>query len=592
MIIQRFIASWCITALMILLSTDGDFTFKTFAKHINILIVVCITAGIFIVLTVVDKLLKKYVHNKKPAVGTSDCRYYSDDYVLAASLIIYANVLIFRYNDFYFYIGIICVVVISCIYFFKDDRLGLFGLKIPMWSAAVIVGLSALGCAVFIGGLTSLRYLTYSTPNFDFGIFVNMFHNMKKTLLPVTTCERDKLLSHFSIHLSPIYYLILPFYFFFPYAVTLQIAQAIIVTSAVVPLFLIANKRGLSPGNTATICVAFCFYPALSGGCFYDIHENCFLVPLVLWMFYFIEIKRYSGLYIFALLTCLVKEDASVYVAFVALYLLFENRDFKRGPVLLIMSVFYFMGSVYYLNSYGEGIMAVRYTNYIIKGGGLDNLIINLFRNPALVFVESFDNDKIVFILQMFIPVAFLPLATKKVSRLTLLLPMVLVNLMPDYKYQHSIFYQYTFGVTAFLFYASVINISEMTAVLKRTLIALAVTASVMMFNSTVFDKIYYLNKYNRYGYEIEIMNDAIESIPTESSVQASTFLVPQLAQRSFIYELDSQNETEYLVVDLRYEEDDFIEFLIELYKGDGYVITEYHENIIMVMIKPDWKQE
>ncbi|MHB1152262.1 MAG: DUF2079 domain-containing protein [Eubacteriales bacterium] len=593
MFIQRFISSWCITALITLLNTAGDFTLKTYAQNINILIIVCIAAGVFIFLTITDKLLKRYLYHIKSVDGvTVERRFYTDDYALALSLLAYATVLVYRFNDFYFYIGIMCLLVILGVYFLKNDRLGLDYIKIPLWSAAVICGLSAFGCAVFIGSLTSLRYLTYSTPNFDFGIFVNMFHNMSESLQPVTTCERDKLLSHFSVHVSPIYYLILPFYYIFPSAVTLQIAQAIIVTSAVIPLFLIARKRGLSPKAIAAVCIAFCFYPALSGGCFYDIHENCFLVPLVLWMFYFIEIKKNSGLYICAMLTLFVKEDAAVYVAFVAIYLLINNRDFKRGPALLVMSIVYFLGAVFYLNVYGEGIMAVRYSNYINKGGGLDSIIINLFRNPAILFVESFNNDKLIFLLQMFMPVAFLPFVTKRISRLTLLLPMVLVNLMPDYKYQHSIYYQYTFGVTAFFFYASVLNISEMTAALKRSLITLSVTASVMMFNSTVLDKLYYIEKYNNLSEEIEILNSCINNIPPDASVQASTFLVPQLAQRSLIYEVDSQNATEYLVIDLRYEEDDYIDFLIELYQSDGYVIKEYYENIIMVMIKPDWNMQ
>lgn len=590
MFIQRFIASWTLTALIILLNTEGDFTLKTYAKNTNVFLMLAITAGLFVLLTLADKTVRHFMSGiKNTEAGSTGQCFHTDDYALAAAMFIYAFILIYRFNDFFFYIGIMCLLTVSGIYFLKTDRLGLNRIKISVWNAAVICGLAAAGCAVFIGGLTSLRYLTYSTPNFDFGIFVNMFHNMRETLLPLTTCERDKLLSHFSVHLSPIYYLILPVYFIFPYAVTLQIAQAVIVTSAVLPLFLIAKKRGLSAKSIAALCVAFCFYPALSGGCFYDIHENCFLVPLILWMFYFLEIKRYAGLYIFALLTLTVKEDAAVYVAFVAVFLLIDSRDFKRGPVLLIMSIVYFFGAVYYLNVYGEGIMAVRYSNYIVKGGGLDNILVNLFKNPALLFAESFSNEKLVFLLQMFIPTAFLPLITKRISRMTLLFPLILINLMPDYKYQYSIYYQYTFGVTAFLFYAAVLNISEMTAAVRRSLVTLAVTASVMMFNSTVLDKLYYLNKYKNLKYEIEILNTCIANIPSDASVQATTFLVPQLAQRSLIYEADSQNETEYLVVDLRYEEDEYIEFLIELYKADGYEIKEYYENIIMVMKKDGW---
>jgi hypothetical protein len=132
-------------------------------------------------------------------------------------------------------------------------------------------------------------------------------------------------------------------------------------------------------------------------------------------------------------------------------------------------------------------------------------------------------------------------------------------------------------------------NISEMTAAVKRSFVTLAVTASVMMFSSTILEKIYYIDKYKVTAEEIKTLNDCLDNIPADASVQASSFLVPHLAQRSLIYEIDSKNATEYLAIDLRYEKDDDIDFLIELYEGDGYQMAEYHENIIMVMIKPDW---
>ena len=49
------------------------------------------------------------------------------------------------------------------------------------------------------------------------------------TGLPVTTCERDRVLSHFAVHVSPIYYLFLPFYALFPSPVTLEVLQALLL---------------------------------------------------------------------------------------------------------------------------------------------------------------------------------------------------------------------------------------------------------------------------------------------------------------------------------------------------------------------------
>lgn len=47
----------------------------------------------------------------------------------------------------------------------------------------------------------------------------------------MTTCERDRVLSHFAVHVSPIYYLFLPFYALFPLPVTLEVLQALLLAS-------------------------------------------------------------------------------------------------------------------------------------------------------------------------------------------------------------------------------------------------------------------------------------------------------------------------------------------------------------------------
>ena len=93
---------------------------------------------------------------------------------------------------------------------------------------------------------TVARIFCFSTPTYDFGIFAQMFHSMKTTGLPVTTLERAGEVSHFAVHVSPIYYLILPFYFIFPYPATLQVAQAAILASAVIPLWKICTLHGLN----------------------------------------------------------------------------------------------------------------------------------------------------------------------------------------------------------------------------------------------------------------------------------------------------------------------------------------------------------
>jgi len=195
--------------------------------------------------------------------------------------------------------------------------------------------------AYYVGAIGVLRYRTYSAPNFDFGIFVNMFHNMKTTLQPTVSCERDVIMSHFDVHISPVWYLLLPFYAVFPTPETLQIGQAVILAAGVFPLYLICRKYLLSKSMSIGAVLIYACLPALSSGTFYDIHENCFLTPLLLWMFYFFEKDKSIPMYLFALLTLTVKEDAAVYVAIFALYAFFSRKKYLHGGILIVCAIVY-----------------------------------------------------------------------------------------------------------------------------------------------------------------------------------------------------------------------------------------------------------
>jgi hypothetical protein len=91
------------------------------------------------------------------------------------------------------------------------------GLRTPeqkryLWAAGLLAGIFFL----LLSAWTVARVYSFSTPTYDFGIFAQMFHSMRTTGLPITTVERDGALSHFAVHVSPIYYLLLPFYAIFP----------------------------------------------------------------------------------------------------------------------------------------------------------------------------------------------------------------------------------------------------------------------------------------------------------------------------------------------------------------------------------------
>ena len=132
----------------------------------------------------------------------------------------------------------------------------------PNTSLATAIGVAVIS-AVFVSAIVVLRLLIYTSPNFDFGIFCNIYYNLKESFQPLSTCERDKLLSHFAVHFSPILYLLLPIYYVFPSNITLQIAQVVLLMSGIIPLWLLMRKYNLNSTVKLFLAIAYCAYPAI-----------------------------------------------------------------------------------------------------------------------------------------------------------------------------------------------------------------------------------------------------------------------------------------------------------------------------------------
>ena len=448
---------------------------------------------------------------------------------------------------------IACVLILACIAVYESRG----------WNGSALRGAvrcreqkgwgwaTAAAAVLFFGFVsvwTVCRVRSFSVPTYDFGIFSQMFHSMKTTGLPITTVERDGALSHFAVHVSPIYYLLLPFYLIVPRPETLQVLQAAVLASAVIPLWKLGQHHNLPPLLRFGLCLLLLLYPAYSGGTSYDIHENAFLTPLLLWLFYGIDRRNGFITALAAILTLMVKEDAAVYVAVVALYLLLRTllKPNKKwglitSTLLLLVSVGWFLGVTKYLAEFGDGVMTYRYDNFMYDDSdSLVTVIKAVLLCPMKAVFECVDKEKLKFIGLTMGALAFLPIMTRRYERLILLIPYVLVNLMTDYKYQFDIFFQYTFGSTACLLYLVLVNLSDWKGEWKRlAALGLALMISFGCFCGQVVPKAV---RYPTYcianGAYYDALRDTLDVIPEGASAAATTYYTTYLSQRDTLYDI------------------------------------------------------
>ena len=571
--ICRAIAAWSLYALMILLTAEGDFFDLSFAQDTSLLSMIVVIALFYIVLTAIATVLHDYETDSWfLLVGATGCvlRWISVfENRINYKVPVGGSNMQMNSDSTLFLLAVIFAYMLFLLYFLQKNDLLIDKLKIHSGVALGIISALGIVSALVIAVTTCMRYLTFSSPNFDFGLFVNMYHNMTETGLPLISSERDVLLSHFVVHLSPIYYLLLPVYFLFPSAMTLQISQAVLVVSGIIPAILIARHYKLSNGIQIVIALIYATFPVISMGCFYDFHENCFLLPLLMWVFYFFEKEKYLWMYVFAFLTLMVKEDAAIYVIFFALYVILSRKKFGHGLILAVCSAIYFVVALgilqglatYWADFYAgdtprpsiAGPMINRFDNLIYdKDKGLLGAILTALKNPGYLLTQFFSTGgayldswfierspwaKVVYLLQMLLPVGMIPFCTKKQSRWLLLAP-ILLNVLTTYKYQYSINFQYHFAITAFVIYATILNLPDIQPIPRRRLLALGAAASCCMYIFLVIPKYnQYTDAWEKNKESYKYREEMLDTVPEGASLCVPGNYLAHCADRREVYD-------------------------------------------------------
>jgi uncharacterized membrane protein len=591
----RLFASYFIMCLYNLTRSTEEFDTIYFPRSIDVGYFVGHIASVFVMLT----LAKYIVKNLKLSVNT-------DGYFLGASITLYGLTTVVRHMNVYYAFGVSLVVSICLVFLLGKGYFKEFATLTKLQSK-VIVGVFSVSATVFIATFCIYRYLIYASSCFDLGIFCQMYYYLVHTLLPNTTCERNELLSHFAVHVSPIYYLLVPVYAIFQSPKTLLVCQAIIVESGVVPLYMLCKRFKFSNAVTMAMCVVYTFSPAYITACFFDFHENKFLVPLVLWILWAMETGHIKWMYVFTVLTLFVKEDAFIYVVCISLFMVTSNRKYFdrkaqkerslrwHGILITAVGLFYFAVVTMLMDRYGLGIMQYHYNNIMMDSDqGILNVVLTSALDPALAISECFKEEKFIFFLEMVGPLLFLPFASKKVSHVFLLIPFFLVNLISGNGYQNQLGYQYVCGVMSLLIYASILNLSEMETTPKKYAVTASMCISMVLGTMFASDKVGYYDTYCNDGYRLNCIDSIVSLIPEDASVESTTYYVPQLSQRMELYMMEDPEDIDYPETDfvLIRPTEDYFDEREEQMLSDGYEFYDGYEDYVYLYVKTSYLEQ
>ena len=163
-------------------------------------------------------------------------------------------------------------------------------------------------CAIWAVVMTALgadRYLTYHS-GADLGEFVQTVASPFSGF--GDTPEGG---SHFLHHFSPILYVAVPLLALVRSPIVLIAIQAIACALVAPPLYLLVRKR--VDGHLALLVgIVALLYPALVGVAFTDFHENGFAPAAIAWLAWAIDARRWRLAALFVAVALAVKEDEAI----------------------------------------------------------------------------------------------------------------------------------------------------------------------------------------------------------------------------------------------------------------------------------------
>jgi uncharacterized membrane protein len=486
--------------------------------------------------------------------------------------------------------------------------------------------------------LTILRYYAFVATAWDLGEFSqSMWTTLHAGKIFYNNVEFG---SHFHVHFRPILFLLLPVYAIFENPATLLVLKSTLLGLGAIPLYWLAKKE-LKSNIAMLFPILYLLYPPLHGANWFDFHPENFVPFFFLMAFFYYKNGKVGHYFLFVILALMTKEDVSLIVFSLGLYLLITNRRslFKQpkskevltAVFTIILSIVWLLFSLqivqYFLQVDGYAALTpsgyVHFRNAFGRLGGnegLLNILKTIVTNP-LLFLQVLFSDygtKISYLLALFLPVAFLSLVDFKST--ILFLPTLLVYLLADSPNYYTLGYQYPSLLIPGIFIAAVYGMKRLGKLKSDTMsrqgifnlqwfyrhskLLLVGIAIVGVLIFSLYPSILGILGSNEQNKPIInnhklLLLKSLTYIPANASVLTQSDIFPHLSNRLYAYVYYNVTPVDYIIIDtssywygnsvlaaeyrMKYgEQTSFPEYVCELLDSGEYGPFAYGDEIFL----------
>ena len=402
----------------------------------------------------------------------------------------------------------------------------------------VLVGITAaLDAAASI-----IRYVHFQS-GLDLALFDQAVWHYSRFEAPFSSIKGFDLLGD---HFHPLAAVLAPLYWVWSDPRMLVIAQGLLVAASIVPVFLFARPR-LGRAGAYLLAGAYAAFWGIQNGVQFDFHEVAFAPLLIALAILLADRHRWGWFWLAVVLLLLVKEDLSIFVVFLGIYLL-THRELRHGVGLVLVGIAWFELSTHVFIPHFAGGADYGYWTYRELGKDPPHAIWALARAPWRLFTIAFSPaQKAHTILDLMAPFLFLSLW----SRLFILaLPLLAERFLSTNPSLWSTSFHYSLAIAPVLAMGAAAGLANLAALLperRRRMIAIAGSAAMVVISLAItrlgmpgsaLSQITRPSFYNAQPVDAGAA-EALRRLPRTASLASTDYVLPHASERTRIRLID-----------------------------------------------------
>lgn len=429
--------------------------------------------------------------------------------------------------------------------------------------SSVVVTALILVYVLILGALSLQRYAAVRA-DIDLSIYSQVVWNtafgepFRTSVLPFAG-------NYLGNHFTPIMAVFVPVYLVWPDPRVLLLAQVVAAALAAMALYWLAREQLPTPWAGVLLAAAFLAYPALQHQTLTDFHGVALGTTAVMWAFFALLSRRNLLLFCILPVMLLIREDLTLVIVMMGVYAFFIQRRRRLGLILFLLGLAASALVILVLIPAFRGGRVFHYSDYYdYLGDSPLGMLRTILVEPGVWLPRAFYRPKLELLVQLLLPVAFLPVLVPSVFLLgaSALAYLFLV----DYPFRpiYTLGTQYQALLMPFIFTGTVLGIARLVGWLgakwgqKRVaLLASGVVLVLCLATSALWGPVADETKRAEFRVDEQALAERalLAQIPPEAGVVADDRFASYLSTREGFFILGGLYEYPYPIDYMMYED-------------------------------------